>query len=44
MCRYEDMAEFEDAMGSSFHDFIKRFPIVELKEDDRFTGGYVFRV
>jgi hypothetical protein len=43
-CRYEDMSEFEDAMGSSFHNFIKRFPIIELKEDDRFTGGYVFRV
>jgi hypothetical protein len=42
--RYEDMDEFEDAMGCSFVDFISRFPIVELKDDDRFTGGKVFQV
>jgi hypothetical protein len=44
LCRYEDMAEFEDAMGGSFKDFIEKFPIIDLKEDDRFTGGYTFRV
>ena len=43
-CRYEDMAEFEDAMGSSFKDFISKFPIIKLKEDDRVTDGYVFQV
>lgn len=41
---YEDMAEFEDAMGDTFHGFIKNFPIVEIKEDERFTGGHVFRI
>lgn len=41
---YEDMAELEDAMGSSFADFVGKFPIIELKEDDRFTGGQVFRI
>ena len=42
--RYEDMDELEDAMGSSFAEFIEKFPIIELKADDRFTGGKVFRV
>lgn len=44
LCRYEDMDEFEDAMDSSFDDFIARFPIVEVKPDERVTGGHVFRV
>lgn len=38
------MDELEDAMGSSFAEFIEKFPIIELKDDDRFTGGKVFRV
>lgn len=43
-CRYEDMDEFEDAMDSTFDEFIARFPIVETKPDERVTGGHVFRV
>lgn len=38
------MDEFEDAMDSSFYEFIARFPIVEVKPDERVTGGHVFRV
>lgn len=44
LCRYEDMDELEDAMGSSFADFIVKFPILELKTDEKVTGGKVFRV
>lgn len=43
-CRYEDIDDFEDAMDSSFHDFISRFPIVEIKAEEKVTGGHVFRV
>eukprot|EP01025_Chloroclados_australasicus_P066439 TRINITY_DN9163_c0_g1_i4.p2 TRINITY_DN9163_c0_g1~~TRINITY_DN9163_c0_g1_i4.p2 ORF type:complete len:236 (-),score=35.45 TRINITY_DN9163_c0_g1_i4:202-909(-) len=41
---YEDTDEFEDALGSTFHEFISNFPIIEVKPDDRFTGGHVFKV
>jgi hypothetical protein len=38
------MDELEDAMSSTFAEFIAKFPIIEIKADDRFTGGQVFRV
>eukprot|EP00892_Ulva_mutabilis_P011633 jgi/Ulvmu1/8842/UM049_0023.1 len=41
---YEDIDEFEDAMDSSFHEFICRFPIVEIKAEEKVTGGHVFRL
>lgn len=34
-CRYEDMAEFEDALHGSFDQFISLMPHIETKLDDR---------
>ena len=42
--RYEDMSEFEDAMGGTFKEFLSNFPIIELKDDERVAGGVVFKV
>lgn len=40
---YEDMAEFEDALGGSFATFLRSFPHIQLREDLRFTDGLVFK-
>jgi hypothetical protein len=37
-------SQLGSAMGSTFGVFISRFPIIEVKADERFTGGQVFRV
>lgn len=41
---YEDMDEFEDALGGSFENFLRNLPHIELKADARFTDGLVFKV
>jgi hypothetical protein len=38
------MAEFEDAMGDTFANFLRNFPHIILKEDAKYTGGEVFQV
>ena len=33
--RYEDMAEFEDALHGTFEQFIVQFPHIETKTDEK---------
>lgn len=38
---YEDMAEFEDALGGSFNEFLDKLPRIEKKEDN---GRWFFKI